>query len=80
MVAYRLSRRYKTRAAPLEELWTPRSTEYDSWKFIYEDLKFAMANMAEESVTGTGKSLLGSGAYDTRDALRGVQRQTISRR
>ncbi len=39
-------------AAPLEELWTPRSTEYDSWKFIYEDLKFAMANMAEESVTG----------------------------
>lgn len=39
-------------AAPLEELWTPRSTEYDSWKFIYEDLKFAMANMVEESVTG----------------------------
>lgn len=39
-------------AAPLEELWTPRSTEYDSWKFIYEDLKFAMENMAEESVTG----------------------------
>ncbi len=39
-------------AAPLEELWVPRSTEYDSWKFIYEDLKFAMENMAEESVTG----------------------------
>lgn len=39
-------------AAPLEELWTPRSTEYDSWKFIYEDLKYAMENMAEESVMG----------------------------
>lgn len=39
-------------AAPLEELQLPRSTEYDSWKFIYEDLKFAMENMAKKSVTG----------------------------
>lgn len=39
-------------AAPLEELQEPRATEYDSWKFIYEDLKFAMENMAEESATG----------------------------
>lgn len=39
-------------AAPLEDLQTPRSTEYDSWKFIYEDLKYAMENMAEKSVTG----------------------------
>jgi hypothetical protein len=39
-------------AAPLDELRTPRSTEYDSWKFIYQDLKFAMENMAERSVTG----------------------------
>lgn len=39
-------------AAPLEELWVERATEYDSWKFIYEDLKFAMENMAETSVTG----------------------------
>lgn len=39
-------------ATPLEELWVPRSTEYDSWKFIYEDLKFAMENMAAQSVTG----------------------------
>ncbi|MBQ8484124.1 MAG: RagB/SusD family nutrient uptake outer membrane protein [Bacteroidales bacterium] len=30
--------------APAEELQLPRSTEYDSWKFIYEDLKFAMEN------------------------------------
>ncbi|MDR0422084.1 MAG: RagB/SusD family nutrient uptake outer membrane protein [Proteiniphilum sp.] len=39
-------------AAPIEELRTPRSTEYDSWKFIYEDLKFAMENMAETSIPG----------------------------
>ncbi len=31
-------------AAPENELLLPRSTEYDSWKFIYEDLKFAMEN------------------------------------
>lgn len=30
--------------APLEELQQPRNTEYDCWKFIYEDLKFAMEN------------------------------------
>ncbi len=27
---------------PLEELQVSRATEYDTWKFIYEDLKFAM--------------------------------------
>lgn len=30
--------------APADELQLPRSTEYDSWKFIYNDLKFAMEN------------------------------------
>lgn len=30
--------------APLEELQQPRNTEYDCWKFIYDDLKFAMEN------------------------------------
>lgn len=39
-------------AAPLDELMTPRATEYDCWKFIYEDLKFAMENMPETSAKG----------------------------
>lgn len=30
--------------APVETLQVPRATEYDTWKFIYEDLKFAMEN------------------------------------
>ena len=30
--------------APTEELQQPRDTEYDCWKFIYSDLKFAMEN------------------------------------
>ncbi|MCM1505127.1 MAG: RagB/SusD family nutrient uptake outer membrane protein [Muribaculum sp.] len=30
--------------APVEELRVKRDTEYDCWKFIYEDLKFAMEN------------------------------------
>jgi len=38
--------------APPETLEVPRSTEYDTWKFIYEDLKFAMDNMAEASERG----------------------------
>jgi starch-binding outer membrane protein, SusD/RagB family len=37
---------------PGEELQVPRNTEYDTWKFIYEDLKFAMENMSATSVTG----------------------------
>ncbi|MBV5313687.1 MAG: RagB/SusD family nutrient uptake outer membrane protein [Prolixibacteraceae bacterium] len=37
---------------PAEELQVPRSTEYDTWKFIYEDLKFAMENMNPTSVSG----------------------------
>jgi len=37
---------------PAEELQVPRNTEYDTWKFIYEDLKFAMENMSAASVTG----------------------------
>ena len=35
-----------------EELKVPRNTEYDTWKFIYEDLKFAMANMSATSIAG----------------------------
>ncbi len=35
-----------------EELNVPRNTEYDTWKFIYDDLKFAMANMSATSVAG----------------------------
>ena len=31
-----------------EVLNVPRSTEYDCWKFIYEDLKFAMENMSSD--------------------------------
>lgn len=34
--------------APLEELCIPRNTEYDCWKFIYEDLKFAMENASDD--------------------------------
>jgi starch-binding outer membrane protein, SusD/RagB family len=37
---------------PAEELQVPRNTEYDTWKFIYEDLKFAMENMGAASVSG----------------------------
>jgi starch-binding outer membrane protein, SusD/RagB family len=37
---------------PAEELQVPRATEYDTWKFIYEDLKFAMENMSATSVSG----------------------------
>ena len=33
---------------PMEELMVPREKEYDTWKFIYEELKFAMDNMADE--------------------------------
>lgn len=29
---------------PLEELQVERATEYDTWKFIYDDLKYAMEN------------------------------------
>lgn len=32
-----------------EDLQLPRSTEYETWKFIYEDLKFAMENGAKDS-------------------------------
>ena len=38
--------------APDDELRIGRSTEYDSWKFIYDDLKFAMDNMSAEKVKG----------------------------
>lgn len=37
---------------PAEELQVPRATEYDTWKFIYEDLKFAMENMSPTSISG----------------------------
>ncbi len=35
-----------------EELNVPRNTEYDTWKFIHDDLQFAIANMAAASVEG----------------------------
>lgn len=34
--------------ADVEELCVPRSTEYDCWKFIYEDLKYAMEHMSSD--------------------------------
>ena len=34
--------------APTEELQQPRNTEYDCWKFIYDDLKFAMENASTQ--------------------------------
>ena len=33
----------------LETLMVPRETEYDTWKFVYEDLKFAIDNMVAPS-------------------------------
>ena len=33
-----------------ETLRVPRSTEYDCWKFIYEDLKFAMEHMSTDKM------------------------------
>lgn len=38
--------------ADLSSLKLPRNTEYDCWKFIYEDLKFAMENAAVTAETG----------------------------
>lgn len=35
-----------------EALKVPRNTEYDTWKFIYSDLKFAMDNMKTSSPSG----------------------------
>jgi len=35
-----------------EALNVSRNTEYDTWKFIYDDLKFAMDNMPATSVSG----------------------------
>ncbi|MBN2639533.1 MAG: RagB/SusD family nutrient uptake outer membrane protein [Bacteroidales bacterium] len=35
-----------------EDLQIPRASEYDTWKFIYEDLKFAMENMSAKSTAG----------------------------
>ena len=35
-----------------EELKVPRNTEYDTWKFIYDDLQFAITNMPATSVAG----------------------------
>lgn len=35
-----------------EELNVSRATEYDTWKFIYDDLKFAMDNMLSSSESG----------------------------
>jgi len=38
--------------ADAETLEVPRNTEYDTWKFIYEDLTFAINNMGAASETG----------------------------
>jgi hypothetical protein len=38
--------------APLDSLQIPRNTEYDTWKFIYTDLKFAMDNLPTSSEFG----------------------------
>lgn len=38
--------------APVEELQQPRDTEYDCWKFIYDDLKFAMENGTTDKTPG----------------------------
>src|SRR5690606_36529577 len=35
-----------------EVLEVPRNTEYDTWKFIYEDLKYAVDNMTASSENG----------------------------
>jgi hypothetical protein len=35
-----------------EELNVARDTEYDTWKFIHDDLQFAIDNMPEKSVEG----------------------------
>ncbi|GHT47020.1 glycan metabolism protein RagB [Bacteroidia bacterium] len=36
--------------APLETIQTPRATEYDSWKFIHDDLQFAIDNLYDKQV------------------------------
>lgn len=41
--------------AGAEVLEVPRNTEYDTWKFIYEDLTFAIANMGTK-VDETGRA------------------------
>ncbi|WP_020529750.1 RagB/SusD family nutrient uptake outer membrane protein [Flexithrix dorotheae] len=38
--------------ADAEILEVPRNTEYETWKFIYEDLTFAIENMGKTSETG----------------------------
>lgn len=38
--------------ADAETLEVPRNTEYDTWKFIYEDLTFAIEKMVATSETG----------------------------
>ena len=38
--------------ADIETLEVPRNTEYDTWKFIYDDLTFAIENMGETSESG----------------------------
>jgi starch-binding outer membrane protein, SusD/RagB family len=39
-------------AANVDSLKVSRNTEYETWKFIYDDLKFATDNMGASSVTG----------------------------
>jgi hypothetical protein len=51
-----------------EELNVKRNTEYDTWKFIYDDLKFAMDNMSATSVTGRANKY-GAAALMSRSML-----------
>lgn len=37
--------------ADIETLQVPRSTEYDTWKHIYEDLKYAMENASSDKAS-----------------------------
>ncbi len=38
--------------APIEELRQPRDTEYDCWKFIHDDLEYAMTNGSTKKTNG----------------------------
>ncbi|MBQ8520578.1 MAG: RagB/SusD family nutrient uptake outer membrane protein [Bacteroides sp.] len=55
--------------APAEELQIPRSTEYDSWKFIYEDLKFAMENASDTKTDATRATRWAAAALMSRTML-----------
>lgn len=55
--------------APAEENALPRSTEYDSWKFIYNDLKFAMENASDTKTDATRATRWAAAALMSRAML-----------